>query len=265
MFFLSTAKMRSVLLPKGYKVEVTRKYDEYMALLNDVNQPELTMDIFHEFGIHTLRELGSYLEKNAEYGGYVRVSWSDKLILIPFHNDFMNSWLRFDNPRVKEFYDHLYESRKAEFDSRIHFDMKRFDVEESLQLNNWIMPPIDKRMLSVPISGCWDRPELIARFLELQGYKTKRLCCHDGHVMRGHCFTVYTDGEYWRTASSLPINLKCKSYEVFCRKIYCALKHIPIYSDNSKCRLVEFESPKSGMTTEEYLLNIEKGLVVVSY
>lgn len=265
MFFMSTAKIKSLLFHKRYIEKVTRMYDGYMAVINDMDQPELTMDIFHEFGIHTLKELGWYLEKNAEYGGYVKVPWSEKLILIPFHNDFMNSWLRFDNPRVIEFYDNLYESKKADYDSRVHFDRKRFDVEEELQLNNWTMPPVDKRMLSAPINGCWDRPELIARFLELQGYKTKRLCCHDGHVMRGHCFTVYTDEKYWLTTSSLPFNLKCKSYETFCRKIYRVLKRIPIYSDNSKCRLVEFEPPEPGMTTKEYLSNIENGHVVVNY
>lgn len=34
---------------------------------------------------------------------------------------------------------------------------------------------------------------------------------HDGHAMRGHCFTVYTDGIYWMTAASLPLNIKTKS------------------------------------------------------
>lgn len=263
MFFLSLAKFKSVLFRNKYVDEITRKYDRYMAALNDLNQPELTLKIFHEFGIYTLKDLVWYLEKNAEYGGYVRVAWTEKLILIPFHNDFMNSWLRFDNPRVVEFYNNLYEAKKADYDSRVHFDMKRFDVEEELQLNNWIMPPIDRRMLAAPINGCWDRPELIARFLELQGFKTKRLCCHDGHVMRGHCFTVYTDGEYWMTTLTLPFNLKCKSYNLFCKKLYRILRHIPIYSDNSKCRLVEFNPPRSGMTTREYLANIESGRVVV--
>lgn len=263
MFFLSTAKIRSLLFHQRYLEEVTSAYDRHMKILNDTNQPELTLDIFHEFGIFTLQQLGWYLEKNAEYGGYVKVPWTDQLILIPFHNDFMNDWLRFDNPRVMQFYDDLYEFKKADYDSRVHFDMKRFDVEEELQLHNWTMPPIDRRMLSAPINGCWDRPELVARFLELRGYGTKRLCCHDGHVMRGHCFTVYTDGEFWMTASSLPMNLKCRCYETFCKKIYRVLKHVPIYSDNSKCRLVEFDPPRPGMTTREYLDNIERGRVVV--
>ena len=265
MFFLSSAKLKSLLFHRKYIDEIKRQYDKYMAVLNKLNQPDLTMKIFHEFGIYTLKDLGWYLEKNAEYGGCIRVPWTEDLILIPFHNDFMNSWLRFDNPRVVEFYDKLYEIKKADYDSRVHFDMKRFDVEEELQLYNWIMPPVDKRMLEAPINGCWDRPELIARFLKLQGFETKRLCCHDGHVMRGHCFTVYTDGEYWMTASSLPFNLKCKNYEKFCKKIYRILRHIPIYSDNSKCRLIEFEPPRPGMTTREYLENIENGRVVVDF
>lgn len=264
MLYISTAKIKSAINHSRYCKDVSERYDAYMAILNDDNQPDLTIETFHEFGIHTLKDLGWYLEKNAEYGGYVHMPWSDQVILIPFHNDFMNSWLRFDNPRVIEFYNKLYDSVKEKYDSRIHFDMKRFDVEEELQLNNWIMPPLDKRMLSAPISGCWDRPELVSRFLELQGFKTKRLCCHDGHIMRGHCFSVYTDGTYWMTASSLPINLKCKSYKKMCAHLHRVLKHIPIYSDNSKCQLVEFDPPKPGMTTQEYLRNIENGRVVVS-
>lgn len=265
MFFMSTAKLKSVISNGKYRKDISERYDSYMDILNDDNQPELTMEIFHEFGIQTLKDLEWYLEKNAEYGGYVRMPWSEKLTLIPFHNDFMNSWLRFDNPRVIDFYDKLYNFMKEKYDSRIHFDMKRFDVEEELQLNYWRMPPIDKRMLSVPINGCWDRPELIARFLELQGFQTKRLCCHDGHIMRGHCFTVYTDGIYWMTASSFPINLKCKSYKKICKYLYRVLKHVPIYSDNSKCQLIEFDPPQPDMAACDYLDNIKNGRVIISY
>lgn len=264
VFFLSTAKLKSVLSNKRYRKEITEKYDSYMAVLNNNDQPDLTLEVFHEFGIHTLKDLGRYLEKNGEYGGCVHVPWSKQLILIPFHHDFMNSWLRFDNPRVVDFYNKLYEFMEEKFDSRVHFDMKRFDVEEELQLNNWSMPPIDRRMLAAPISGCWDRPELIARFLELHGFKTKRLCCHDGHIMRGHCFTVYTDGNYWMTASSFPFNLKFRSYEKMCRYLYQGLKHVPIYSDNTRCELVEFKPPKPGIVTRNYLDNIKNGRVVVS-
>lgn len=264
MSFLSAAKLKSVISNKRYLKDISEKYDSYMAILNDSNQPDLTIDVFNEFGIRTLKDLGRYLKKNSEYGGYVHMPWSEKLILIPFHNDFMNSWLRFDNPRVIDFYNKLYDSVKDEYDSRTHFDMKRFDIEEELQRNHWSMPPIDKRMLSAPINGCWDRPELIARFLELHGFKTKRLCCHDGNIMRGHCFTVYTDGSYWMTASSFPINLKCKSYEQMCKYLYRMLKHIPIYSDNSKCQLVEFDPPKPGMVTRDYLDNIKNGKIIVS-
>lgn len=251
-----------MLFPERYLEDVTRQYDACMEILNDPNQPDLTMDVFAEFGIHTLKDLGWYLERNAEYGGCVTVPWSDQRILIPFHNDFMNAWLRFDNPRVIEFYDQLYESRKANYFSRDHFDKERFHIEEDMQLNNWIMPPVDRRMLSAPINGCWDRPELIARFLELQGYETRRLSCHDDYVMRGHCFTIYTDGEYWYTTSSLPVNTKSRDYEEFCNRIFRVLRHLPIYSDHSRCRLVEFEAPRAGMTTREYLGNIERGTVV---
>lgn len=265
MLFLTLAKFKSIIDHKKYCEEIIAKYDSYMKILNDDNQPELTIDVFHEFGIFSIKDLGKYLKQNSEYGGCVHMSWSQEAILIPFHNDFMNSWLRFDNPRVIEFYNDLYDSVKEQYDSRVHFDMKKFDVEENLQINNWIMPPLDRRMLSAPISGCWDQPELVARFLELQGYKTKRLCCHDGHAMRGHCFTVYTDGTYWMTAASLPLNIKTKDYNDLCRKVYKILKHVPIYSDNSKCRLVEFDPPVPGMTAKEYVANIENGRIVVDY
>lgn len=266
VLFLSMAKLKSIFFKEKYRKNIASKYDFYMKLLND-NEcalPDLSIDAFQEFGIYTLEDLRKYLKKNAEYGGYVHVPWTKELVLIPFHNDFMNDWLRFDNPRVEHFYDKLYESVKDNYDSRIHFDMKRFDIEENLQLNNWRMPPIDKRMLSVPINGCWDKPELIAKFLELHGYQTKRLCCHDGHIMRGHCFTVYTDGVYWRTASSFPINLKCKDFKKMCYYIYRVLRHVPIYSDSSHCQLVEFEPPTPGMCTHDYLEKIRNGRVWIT-
>lgn len=263
MFFLSTAKIRSLFAHKSYLKSISRKYERYITIINDDNQPDLTMDVFHEFGIKTLRQLNWYLEKNAEYGGCVDMPWSEKLIIIPFHHDFMNAWLRFDNPYVVDFYDRLYETVKDQYHSRTHFNMKRFDVEEELQLNNWKMPPIDRRMLTAPINGCWDKPELISRFLELQGFKTQRLCCHDGIIMRGHCFTVYSDGIYWRTASSASINLRDKSFEGLCHKVFRLLRHIPIYSDSSKCRLIAFDPPKPGVSARDYINNIKKGKIII--
>lgn len=132
MLFLSMAKLKSIFFKEKYRKNIASKYDFYMKLLND-NEcalPDLSIDAFQEFGIYTLEDLRKYLKKNAEYGGYVHVPWTKELVLIPFHNDFMNDWLRFDNPRVEHFYDKLYESVKDNYDSRIHFDMKRFDIEE---------------------------------------------------------------------------------------------------------------------------------------
>lgn len=263
MLFLSASKLRSRLNHKKYLRDITARYDAALAVLNSPPGPDLTLEVFEEFGIRTLRDLNWYLEKNAEYGGCIRVPWTSQRLPLPLHNDFMNAWLCFDNPRVKELYDRLYETRKEEFHSRVHFDMKRFDVEEDLQLNNWTMPPLDRRMLEAPINGCWDRPELVARFLELKGFQTRRLACHDGHIMRGHCFAVYTDGSSWMTTSAFPVNAKHSSYEAMCRKIFPFLKRIPIYSDSNQCRLVDFAPPWAGMTTREYLALIENGRVVM--
>ena len=263
MFFLSTAKIKSVVNHKKYLRDISARYDAAMAVLNGEPGPELSLEVFARFGIHTLRELEWYLEKHSEYGGYIHVPWTEELVLLPLHHDFINAWLRFDNPRVVTLYDRLYESRKEQFHNRTHFDRKRFDIEEDLQLNNWTMPPLDQRMLASPVNGCWDRPELVARFLELQGFQVQRLSCHDGHVMRGHCFVVYTDGNFWMTTSAFPVNLKCKSYRTMCRRIFAVLKHLPIYSDRTKCRLVEFGPPRPGMTTRQYLSLIENGTTIL--
>lgn len=263
MMVLLKTKLESLLAHKTYCARIAHEYDRNMAILNDENQPPLTMEVFREFGICNIKDLCRYLSKNAEYGGYVHFPWSDKLILLPFHNDFMNSWLRFDNPRVVELYDRLYENLKGNYKNRIHFDMTRFNLEEEIQLNDWIMPPLDRRMLAAPVNGCWDRPELIGQFLALQGYETRRLCVYDGIIMRGHCFTVYFDGKYWRTTSGFPINLKYKDYQKMCRHIYAVLRRVPIFKDKNSCRMIEFPIPHPGMNTREYIKNIERGKVVI--
>lgn len=264
MSLFSFAGIESKINRRGYDKRVSAEYDTAVKILNDQDQPVLTREIFEEFGICTLRDLNRYLSKHAEYGGCVVILPCTDRILIPFHNDFMNQWLRFDNPRVRTFYHELYNRRKDEFDSEIHFRMKFFEIEEELQYHCWVMPPVDRRMLAAPINGCWDKPELMARFLELQGYRTKRLCCHDGHEMRGHCFTVYTDGAYWMTTSSFPLRLRCRSYTALCRRLLRIMRLLPIYSDRSRCVLVEYEPPREGMTGQEYVDQIINGKVVAT-
>ena len=256
------SSLYSIFAHKNYCRYAVRKYDKTFRVLNKEGQNELTLQIFHEFGIHTLHDLNSYLSKKSEYGGCVTVDWTDKKILIPFHHDFMNKWLRFDNPRVIEFYDKLYRSQKNRFKNRDDFNRRRFDIEEELQMNNWVLAPYDRRMLAAPICGCWDKPELIGKFLSLQGYETRRFCCHDGNIMRGHCFIVYFDGKCWSTSGSYGFDLKCKDYKKFCRIIFSVLRHIPIFNDPSKCEMIEYPPPVPGMDTQAFLENIRNGRVV---
>lgn len=262
MMLFSFAAIESKVFSASYRRRVARKYDAVSAVLNGVEQPALTKEVFAEFGIRSLAELNRHLRKNTEYGGCVRVTFRSDRVLIPFHNDFMNNWLRFDNPRVEQFYHELYLSKKDDYFDEWHFRCKRFDIEEELQANNWIMPAMDRRMLAAPINGCWDKPELLARFLELQGFRTKRLCCHDGHEMRGHCFTVYTDGKFWMTTNSFPLRIKHRSYEALCRKLLRLLRFLPIFSDRSKCVLVEYAPAQEGMTGRDYVEQIINGTVV---
>lgn len=115
MLFFSVAKFKSIFFKEKYRKNIASKYDFYMKRLNDneFTLHDLSIDDFQEFGIYTLVDLEKYLKKNAEYGGYIHVPWTKELVLIPFHNDFMNDWLRFDNPRVEHFYDKLYDFRKT--------------------------------------------------------------------------------------------------------------------------------------------------------
>ncbi len=253
--------VRHAVSPAAYRRIITAKYDEAEAVINSFDQPPLTDEVFEEFGIRTLGDLSSYLSRRAEYGGYISVPFSEKLVLIPFHNDFMNRWLRFDNPRVTAFYDRLYEERKSEFDSRQHFDRARFRIEEEFQLNAWRMPPLDKRMLLAPISGCWDKPELLAHFLTLKGYPVKRLSCNDGNNLRGHCFCVYYDGKYWRPAGRYPI--KNRDYKKLCRAMLDIFRRVPMFKHPDRCRLMEFGAPETGFTGREYVALIDNGSVVV--
>ena len=262
MLIHPVAAAKKIIDPKKYRTEIVKKYDHYSGIINLPDQPELTEKVFDEFGIRTVADLGKYLRRNSEYGGYIRFPGSERNILIPFHNDFMNKWLRFDNPRIVRFYDRIYELRKDEFNNRHHFDMERFNIEEEFQLNNWRMPTIDRRMLSAPINGCWDKPELLARFLSLKGYQIQRMSCNDGNILRGHCFCVYYDGTFWRTASSYGVDLKKRDYREFARSLLGILRHVPIFSDNSKCRIMEFEAPDKNCTGKEYVRTISEGHIL---
>ena len=263
MPFLNTSSIRMHLDPKHYNSWAVTMYDRAMKVINGQPLPELSPEDFASYGITSLAELNSYLSKKAQYGGYIKTELSEEKIIIPFHNDFMNSWLKFHNPRVIEFYNRLYESRKRSYQSREHFDRKRFDIEEEFQLNNWTMPKLDRRLLDAPICGCWDKPELIARFLELHGFQTRRLCCHDGNEMRGHCFAVYFDGIYWHTTSTrFPLNYKSKDYQHFCDRVFSAVRNIPFFSSPSDCCLIEYSTPVAGATAVELVDSIKNGVII---
>lgn len=245
-----------------YLREITEKYDHYSRMLNVADEPFLDLQVFGEFGIRTLGELLAYFAKYTEYGGHISMEGEEGLTLIPFHHDSMNRWLKFDNPRVVDFYDRVYERRKNEFHSRHHFDMERFRIEEEFQLNNWVMPPLDRRRLTAPISGCWDKPEVIAHFLTMKGFEVRRLSCNDGNVLRGHCFCVYHDGEFWRTATSNKYGYKNRDYQQFCKRLLSVLRRIPIFSDPGNCRIMEFGEPAQGCTGGEYVDNISRGQII---
>ena len=262
MSFFNTSSICMRFFPKRYYSQAVEKYNRAMRIINSATSQPLTLSEFRAYGISSLSDLNRYLSQKSEYGGYVKTEVSDQLIIIPFHNDFMNTWLKFKNPKVVEFYDRLYDYRKHAYHSREHFDKKRFDIEEDLQINNWTMPMVDKKMLEAPIFGCWDKPELLSRFLELQGFQTKRLCCHDGNEMRGHCFAVYFDGKYWRTTSTqFLLNYKCRDYQEFCNRVFSVVRNIPFFSSPRACSLVEYKAPSAGTTAHELVESIKNGIL----
>ncbi len=264
MYLHPILKLKRTITPEKYNNEIVKKYDEAMKIINAPYSQPLTMDVFEGMGIYSLHDLVTYLGKNSEYGGYISLPDMPGYTLIPFHNDFMNKWLKFHNPRIIDFYDHIYEQRKNEFNSRHHFDMERFAIEEEFQLNNWRMPPLDKRMLDAPISGCWDKPELLAHYLTMKGYEVKRLSCNDGNVLRGHCFCVYFDGKCWSTATSYILDMKDPDFERFCKKLLNILHRVPMFVNPENCSIMAFEKPVDRCTAKEYTDMISQGQVIAT-
>lgn len=245
------------------KSDVTKIYDKFTALRNAGEFKKLTLEVFESYGIHSYRDLSLYLKKYGEYGGAVKLKGSDKQILLPFHNDILNTWLKFDNPRVIQAYEQVYEQFGAEYSDRRDFDRHRFHVEEELLKQCWVMPAMDTRILEAPIAGCWDKMEIQACYMEALGYQVRRYCFHGGKIIRGHTFVLYHDGKYWNTSMRFPLHIRRKNLESLCSLIFRALIHVPILDKGEISQLVEFAAPYEGMTTQEYIHLIERGKVIL--
>jgi len=263
MFLSAIRSLPARMNRKAYEAHITEKYDYVTAVVNREAGPELTLDDFDSYGLTSLKKLLAYMEKEGEYGGSVYLPWEGRVTVLPFHHDFMNDWLKFKNPRVTELYDRMYQEKRALYRDREDFDRRRFDIEEELQVKYWKMPVIDRRVLDAPVFGCWDNMELVAHYLKLKGYPVKRLCFHDGIIMRGHTFVIYNTGEYWTTCLSYPANHHYRSYENFCNLVFQVMKRVPIYKNKKGCTLIEFGEPYPGMTTPEYLKLIESGTILL--
>lgn len=241
------------------KKDSSQLYDKMMIAINEEFYPNLSVKILKKYNIVRLKDLIRFLRKNAEYGGCI--TYYDAKIILPFYKDNKNRWLKYNNPRVASFYHRLYEKEKSNYNGRKHFDLKRFEIEESFQLNNWNFPVMTERLLKVPVYGCWDRSELIAYFLELKGYDVKRLYFTTTNIQRGHSFCIYNDGKFWRFVS-FPENIfRFKKYQILYKIAFYRLQ-VTYRSDNFY-RLIEFSKPIAGMNTTEYLNHIENGTEVL--
>lgn len=239
-------------------------YDKYNKLRNatDCIVP-LSREVFVEYGINTFHDLSRYLKRNGEYGGAIILPRSNVFILLPFHNDMLNKWLRFENPRVRERYKDIYELYKQQYPNVDTFKKDFFNVEEDILKRYWNMPEMDTRFLNAPIAGCWDKMELQATFAETLGYEVKRFCFHGGRIIRGHTFILYYDGTYWNTCLNTPFPIRNKRLDKLCQLIFNVLLHIP-FLDNGEIReLIEFNSPHGGMSAQEYIKLIEDGKVII--
>lgn len=236
-------------------------YDKFTELRNRKEYKLLTKEVFHEYGIDTLHDLSRHLRKYGEYGGAVKFSFSEELVLMPFHNDLMNSWLKFDNSRVQDIYEKLYPLLQDRYPNSKPFDRTFFRVEEDILKHCWSMPMMDTRILEAPIAGCWDKMEIQAAFLRTKGYEVKRYCFHSGMAMRGHTFVLYNDGKTWNTCLDLPIPVKNKDLNKLCELIFSVLKRIPFLAQGETCELIEFDSPYAGMPALDYVKLIEDGTV----
>ena len=243
------------------------RFDEAFNTWNDEKSDwkELNRGIFDRYNIHTIRDLERFISKHCEYGGLVFDNVHKKVMLLPFHHDFMNSWLKFNNQQVIKFYDDYYEANKNNYRSREEFENRFFETEEFIQLNNWMMPKFDERIMKYPIMGCWDKVELEALFLEINGKEVRRVCCHDGNKMRGHTFLCFCDAGIWQTYMTSVFALKASSFEELCEKAHGILKNIPIYSNPKRCELIEYEKPPMLCTGATFVEILERGTIVIPY
>ena len=238
-------------------------YGQMQSVLNLNEGDPLTVEVFRNYGIKSLKDLHHYIKKHGEYGGAVRLSESEGVIILPFHNDFMNKWLKFNNDSVKAAYDRIYQLYQLQYPDRREFERKRFMIEEDILVKYWKMPSMDTRILAAPINGCWDRMEIFATYLNGLGYEVRRLCCHDGNIMRGHTYIVYKTGTYWTTCLGYPINFHYKDFDSVCKISFSLLRRLPIFSNPDCCELIEFQQPRAGMSTLEYLDLIKNGNIVI--
>lgn len=238
-------------------------YDRFTKLRNSGEYTPLSREVFLKYGICTFRDLTRYLKKYGEYGGAVDLPCSEGLVLLPFHNDVLNKWLRFDNPRVKEIYESIYQLYREWYPDRDSFKRAFFNVEEDILKRYWYMPMMDTRILDAPIAGCWDKMEIKATFLAALGYKIKRFCFHSGKVIRGHTFVLYYDGKAWNTCLGTPFPIRNKDLKKLCKLIFSVLMHVPFLDKGKICELVEFEPPCGGMSAQEYIKLIEDGVVII--
>ena len=245
------------------KSDAAERYDKFTALRNAREFQPLTQQVFASYGIRSFRDLSRYLRRNGEYGGAVRLAGSEELVLLPFHNDTLNTWLKFENPRVKQAYELVYAQFGARYPDRQAFERDRFNVEETMLLECWEMPGMDTRILDAPIAGCWDQMEIQARYLENRGYRVKRYCFHGGRIVRGHTFVLYNDGKYWNTCTSFPLHIRRKSLDRLCRLLFHIFRRVPILDKGETTELVEFSSPREGMSAREYVDLIKNGTVVL--
>ena len=244
--------------------KAVQQYDKYLAIRNREEFSPLTREVFQEYGIDSFHDLARHLRKYGEYGGLADLPCCNEPVLLPFHHDLLNKWLRFDNPRVEEIYDRVFYFLKDQYPDKQSFNRSFFHIEESILRNCWCMPMMDTRILEAPITGCWDKMEIQAAFLKSIGFIVKRFCFHSGMVLRGHTFVLYNDGKYWKACLDCPIPIRNKNLDKLCYLIFSVLKFIPFLTNGEKYELVEFESPYEGMPSSEYLRLIEDGVVLIS-
>lgn len=238
-------------------------YDKFTGLRNSGEYTTLSREVFLKYGIITFRDLTRYLKKYGEYGGAVDLPCFDGLTLLPFHNDVLNKWLCFDNPRVREIYEIVYQLYRNQYPDKDSFKRSFFDIEEDILRRYWNMPMMDTRILEAPIAGCWDKMEIQATFLEPLGYKIRRFCFHSGRIIRGHTFILYHDGRTWNTCLGIPFPTKNKDLKKLCKRIFSVLMHVPILDKGEICELVEFAAPHGGMSAQEYIKLIEDGTILI--